>query len=120
MDTQQFGQENEIALFPRLRSAWHVGRDLAALVRGFAIASLGVDTSLLTPLREDLTALRTVGRVKKVDTGSSSSQSELNLEPSTGDPRRAQPVDRPRPDRTRPLASDTGPRQPRRPDERIG
>ena len=40
--------------------------------------------------------------------------------PSTGDPSRAQPVDRPRPDRTRPLASDTGPRQPRRPDERIG
>ena len=29
--------------------------------------------------------------------------------PSTGDPSRAQPVDRPRPDRTRPLASDTGP-----------
>ena len=40
------------------------------------------------------------------------------LPPSTGDPNRAQLVDRPRPDRTRPLASDTGPRQPRRPDKR--
>ena len=34
-------------------------------------------------------------------------------------PNPAPAVDRPRPDRTRPLASDTGPRQPRRPDERI-
>ena len=40
--------------------------------------------------------------------------------PSTGDPNRAQPIDRPRPDQPRPMASDAGPRQPRRPDERIG
>ncbi len=83
METEQFGKEGEGELFPRLRSAWHTGRDLAGLVRGFAIASLGVDASLLTPLREDLTAPGTVGHgSKKKDTGSSSDQTKLNLEDS--------------------------------------
>ena len=81
METEQFCKEGETDLFPRLRSAWHTGRDVAALVRGFAIASLGVDVALLAPLREELTVSRTVGhRSKKMDTSSSSDQTRLKLE----------------------------------------
>ena len=83
METEQFGKEKEINQFPRLRSAWHTGRDLAALVKGFAVASLGVNASLLTPLGVDLIAEPTVDHgSKKKDAGSSSSQAELNLEGS--------------------------------------
>ena len=33
METEQFGKEKESNQFTRLRSAWHTGRDLAALVK---------------------------------------------------------------------------------------
>ena len=54
METEQFAKAQDTELFPRLRSAWSAGRGLASLVKGFAIASLGIDASLLTPLREEL------------------------------------------------------------------
>ena len=83
METEQFGDEVDIDQFPLLRSAWHAGRDLAALVKGFVTASLGVDASLLTPLREDLSTARAVGQGnKKKDAGSSSGQTELRLKKS--------------------------------------
>ena len=81
MDTLQFGEEGETALFPRLNSAWLSGRDLAALIKGFSIASVGVDSSILTPLREDPAALRIAGQGgKKKDTASSTGQAKLSLE----------------------------------------
>lgn len=51
METEQFGKEEAIEFFPRLRAASNAGRSLAALVKGFAIASLGVEALLLTPVR---------------------------------------------------------------------
>ena len=80
METEQFGKEKEINQFPRLRSAWHTGRDLAALVKGFAVASLGINASLLTPLGEDLVTEPTVGQSSKEKDASSPSQAELDLE----------------------------------------
>lgn len=59
METDQFGNVNEIEMFPRLRSAWNTGRGLAALVRAFVVASVGVDSSLLTPLHQRLANLPT-------------------------------------------------------------
>lgn len=85
METEQFAKEQDIGLFPRLRSAWSAGRDLASLVKGFAIASLGIDASLLIPLREnyivDTTAARSVANESE---SSPIIQNELNLlDPST-------------------------------------
>lgn len=50
MEVEQFGQEGEVDTFPRLGSAWRTGRHLAALVRGFAVASVGVEASVLRSL----------------------------------------------------------------------
>ena len=81
METLQFGEQGETALFLRLNSAWLSGRDLAALVKGFAIASVGVDSALLAPLRENPAALWTAGqRDKTKDTGYSSGQAKLSFE----------------------------------------
>lgn len=80
METEQFAKDQDTELFPRLRSAWSAGRDLASLVKGFAIASLGIDASLLTPLREDYKAGTTVVRnVANESKNSSIVQNELNL-----------------------------------------
>ena len=88
METEQFAKEQDTELFPRLRSAWGAGRDLTLLVKGFAIASLGIDASLLTPLREGYRADTAV--VRNVSTESKSSsvvQNELNLpDPLTDEP----------------------------------
>ncbi len=81
METEQFGREESTELFPRLRSAWSQGRGLAALVKGFAVASLGIDSSLLTPLRNDLAVLRNAERESaKSNAGAVSKQSKLNLQ----------------------------------------
>ena len=83
METEQFGKEEESDRFPRLRSAWHNGHGLTALVKGFAIASLGVDASLLIPLQVRLTAQVVAERdCKKPETASSSGQTELNIKSS--------------------------------------
>ena len=54
MDTIQFGMEKDITAFPRLQNAMRFAKDLVALVRGFTIASLGVESSLLIPIRKEL------------------------------------------------------------------
>lgn len=51
METEQFGKGDETREFPRLRFAWRNGFRLLNLVKGFTIASVGVNSSLLTPLR---------------------------------------------------------------------
>ncbi len=56
LETEQFGKDGDLERFPRLRAAWNSGSGLSALVKGFAVASLGVGTSLLTPCVEDLLA----------------------------------------------------------------
>lgn len=60
METDQFGEAEGTEMFPRLRSAWHAGRDLVALVRGFTVASLGVDNSILLPIGNNLIILQEV------------------------------------------------------------
>ncbi len=79
METEQFGSESEIDLFPRLRSAWLAGRSLSALVKGFVIASLGVNASLLKPLHENEAQKLKQGSVKK-GKRSSSDQTKLDFE----------------------------------------
>lgn len=54
METEQFGTKEENDTLPLLSSAWNVGKDLISLVKGFAVASVGVDTDLLSPLKETL------------------------------------------------------------------
>ena len=51
METEQFSKEEDLEQFPRLRATWKAGSDLVALVKAFAVASLGVDASLLAPFR---------------------------------------------------------------------
>ena len=79
IETEQFGSIDEMDMFPRLRSAWQAGRGLSALVKGFAVASLGVNASLLTPLRKDLIAEVTGGQGGRKNMGSTSGQPELKL-----------------------------------------
>ena len=80
METEQFAKEHDPESFPRLRSAWSAGRGLAALVKGFAVASLGIDASLLTPLRQNLPVLPDASQNgKKTDEEVSGVQNELNL-----------------------------------------
>ena len=80
MEVEQFGKKEEAAVFPRLGTAWQLGRDLATLVRGFAIASLGVNAAILTPLREDPPALRDGVQGAKKEKGESlSGQPKLSL-----------------------------------------
>ena len=84
METEQFAAEENKDSFPHLHTAWHTGRGLAALVKGFAVASLGVDASLLTPLRDDLTTPKTVTEEStEKDTDSTSGQTKLSLESSS-------------------------------------
>lgn len=83
METEQFGSEDETERLPRLRSAWLLGRDLGALVKGFAVASLGVDASLLTPIREPASSRSAVTNIEgEPNRGSIFDQSELDLEAS--------------------------------------
>ena len=86
MDTEQFGDQDQAEPFPRLRSAYSAGRDLAALVRAFAVASLGVRASVLAPVRKDLAALGNAGLGSKKGEAGTSKQSTLHLDVS-GDPR---------------------------------
>ena len=86
MDTEQFGRQDQGEPFPRLRSAYSAGRDLAALVRGFAVASLGVQASILAPVRKDLTAFGSGGLGSKRRETGTSKQSTLRLDASD-DPR---------------------------------
>ena len=88
METEQFAKEQDTEIFPRLRSAWSAGRGLASLVKGFARASLGIDASLLAPLREhsilDATSPRSAEHESKV---SLVVQNELDLlDPLTNKP----------------------------------
>ena len=80
METEQFAKEQDTILFPRLRLAWSAGRDLVALVKGFAIASLGIDAAILTPLRENHFAGTSEARRVEIESKNSSVvQNELNL-----------------------------------------
>ena len=80
VETEQFGDTGETDLFPSLRFAWTAGHDLVVLVKGFAVASLGIDPSLLTPLRNDLAALSSAGQGnRKKGRTSSISQTKLSL-----------------------------------------
>ena len=81
VETEQFGKKQELKHFPRLRSAWQSGNSLAALVSGFAVASLGVEKSLLSPLGQDRAPpLKNRKRTTSAGSGASSSQSKLDLE----------------------------------------
>ena len=80
MDTELFGNSTETDSFPRLRSASNLGRGLVALVRGFAVASLGVDASLLTPIQQELSNRPASGaRRRTKNIGAPSGQSALKL-----------------------------------------
>lgn len=74
VETEQFGDPSEVEAFVRLRLAWNAGRGLAALVKGFAVASLGVKAGLLAPLWEDLGSQPPVEQTSKQGVPSSSSQ----------------------------------------------
>ena len=79
--TEQFGDAEKIELFPRLRAAWQTGRDITALMKGFAIASLGVEANLLHPIRTDTMSTdvtRTTSGTKKAV--ASSRQTKLKLD----------------------------------------
>ena len=78
VEIEQFGKEEDTNLLPRLRSAWRAGHHLAALVRAFATASLGVSASLLKPLREDPVTFRPARQEDgKEDAKSSPRQNKL-------------------------------------------
>ena len=79
METEQFAKENDTELLPRLRSAWSAGRGLASLVKGFAIASLGIDASLLVPLREDYVNATSVRSAANENETPSAVQNELHI-----------------------------------------
>ena len=80
MEVEQFGKVGEADLFPRLGSAWRTGSHLAALVRGFAIASLGVKAPVLEPLRQESALPRGSRRAARVEEGDSlSGQTKLSV-----------------------------------------
>jgi len=84
MDTEQFSKGNEVDSFARLRSARNAGSGLAALVKGFAVASLGVDRELLAPLRCNKNPEMATVRVDQAERELvSANQSELDLGQST-------------------------------------
>ena len=81
METEQFGKDGQTESFPRLGLASRAGRELVALVKGFSVASVGVDKSLLEPLWEDLNAPDNPGqRIDNADKVSCPGQPGLNLE----------------------------------------
>ena len=81
LETDQYGSEQSTVDFRRLRSAWQTGRDLAALVKGFAVASLGVDSSLFTPLRDGPTFNPdTAQSSQRISIESSQDQTKMELE----------------------------------------
>ena len=65
LETEQFGKDGDLEQFPRLRAAFNSGSGLSALVKGFAVASLGVETSLLTPCAGDVVAHEAERRSRK-------------------------------------------------------
>ena len=62
MEVEQFGKNEDFVRFPRLLATWKAGRDLALVVKGFAIAALGVDATLLSPLRFEMPVSSIAGK----------------------------------------------------------
>lgn len=56
IETEQFGRRRQVEMFPRLRVACNAARSVAALVKSFALASVGVNSWLLAPLWADVDA----------------------------------------------------------------
>ena len=54
METEQFGNELGLASFPRLRSAANAGKGLTQLSKAFLVASMGIDSSVIAPVRIEL------------------------------------------------------------------
>ena len=80
MEAEQFGKADDAEDFPRLRSAWNTGRHLAALVKAFAIASLKVESSHLTPLRAGPASEPRVGKIGGAETaGNTPDQAKFYL-----------------------------------------
>lgn len=79
IDTMQFGSEGETEQLIRLRAAYRAALDIALRVKGFAIASLGIEPSLLTPVRKELAVL-SGGEQFSQTSGMESSSSQPNLD----------------------------------------
>ena len=80
MDTHQFGTDQDTEKLPRLRSASNAGSDLVALVKAFAIASVGLDSAVLTPLGQEAAADRKMVQGAKEDKRSVANQAKLKLQ----------------------------------------
>ncbi len=79
MDTEQFGDEDELSNFPRLRLARNAGRGLVELTKGFAVASLGIRPEVISPIRTDLQIqLNTGGQMSNKATELSRTQAKFN------------------------------------------
>ncbi|MFC2070414.1 hypothetical protein ACFLTB_04500 [Chloroflexota bacterium] len=72
METEQFSSPELIERFPRIRTAWQAGRELTSLVKGFLIASLGINSEILQALPLD--KIPDMKRMNKIDKPQENSQ----------------------------------------------